>query len=148
MRGHILGYDFRTGLGEIAGDDGQRYKFTGTEWREEFGPVSGALVDFEYEDSEARSIYQISARGGKKQPDKLIAGLLAIFIGALGIHKFYIGYNKSGIVMLLISIFGAILFLIPTIIMSIIAFIEGIIYLTKTDEEWEGEYLAGDKPWF
>ena len=36
--------------------------------------------------------------------DKLVAGLLAIFIGTLGIHKFYLGYTKSGVIMLLVSL--------------------------------------------
>lgn len=35
---------------------------------------------------------------------KLIAGLLAIFLGIFGVHKFYLGYQKSGIVRLIISI--------------------------------------------
>jgi hypothetical protein len=37
---------------------------------------------------------------------KLAAGLLAIFLGCLGIHKFYLGYAGAGIVLLLISIIG------------------------------------------
>ncbi len=65
---------------------------------------------------------------------KIIAGLLAIFLGALGIHKFYLGYTKAGIIMLLVTVltlgFGG-------FIMGIIGFIEGIIYLTTGKyKEW------------
>lgn len=78
---------------------------------------------------------------------KIAAGLLAIFLGSLGIHKFYLGYTTAGIVMLLVTLLGS-LILIGPIIMSIIALIEGIIYLTKTDEQFYLTYVVGDKPWF
>ncbi len=80
---------------------------------------------------------------------KVAAGLLAIFLGSLGIHKFYLGYNTAGVVMLLVSIIGGIVTLgIATGIMSLIAFIEGIIYFTKTDEQFYYIYVAGRKTWF
>ncbi len=31
---------------------------------------------------------------------KLLAGLLAIFVGAFGVHKFILGYNKEGFILL------------------------------------------------
>ncbi|MBU2997783.1 TM2 domain-containing protein [Cellulophaga baltica] len=72
---------------------------------------------------------------------KVIAGLLGIFFGYLGIHKFILGYTKEGIIQIIASIVtcgGA----------GIIGFIEGIIYLTKSDEEFYNTYQAGRKPWF
>ena len=76
---------------------------------------------------------------------KVAAGLLGIFIGSLGIHKFYLGYSKEGVIMLLVSLlplgFGA-------GIMGIIGLIEGIIYLTKTDADFENIYVVGRKGWF
>ncbi len=77
--------------------------------------------------------------------DKLVAGLLAIFLGTLGIHKFYLGYKKEGITMLLISVLTC---GIGASVIGIIAFIEGIIYLTKSDEEFEQLYVIGYKGWF
>ena len=72
---------------------------------------------------------------------KLVAGILAILIGSLGIHKFILGYTKEGIIQIIISI-------ITCGIAGIIPFIEGIIYLTKSDEEFYQTYQVGRKPWF
>ena len=60
--------------------------------------------------------------------DKLVAGLLAIFLGTLGIHKFYLGYTKSGVIMLLVSLLT---FGVGATVMAVIALIEGILYLTN-----------------
>ncbi|MFZ9138851.1 MAG: NINE protein [Bacilli bacterium] len=56
---------------------------------------------------------------------KLVAGLLAIFVGGLGIHNFYLGYTQRGIIQLILSTVGSILFIGP-IISWLWAFIEGI----------------------
>ncbi|MCE0522456.1 MAG: TM2 domain-containing protein [Methylacidiphilales bacterium] len=76
---------------------------------------------------------------------KIVAGILAILLGQLGIHKFYLGYTTAGIIMLLITVLtcgfgGAVIW--------IIGLIEGIIYLTKTDEEFVATYVNGKKEWF
>ncbi|ABB56414.1 TM2 domain-containing protein [Synechococcus elongatus] len=76
---------------------------------------------------------------------KILAGILAIILGALGIHKFVLGYTTEGVIMLLVSILSC-GFLAP--VMSIIGIIEGIIYLTKPDEQFEATYITGRKPWF
>lgn len=78
---------------------------------------------------------------------KIAAGLLAIFLGTLGIHKFYLGYTQAGIIMLLVSLLGSLLIIGP-LVMGVIALIEGIIYLTKTDEQFYLTYVVGRKPWF
>ncbi|MBO4893370.1 MAG: TM2 domain-containing protein [Clostridia bacterium] len=80
-----------------------------------------------------------------KSKEKIVAGLLGIFLGALGIHKFYLGYSKAGVIMLLVSLltfgFGA-------GVMGIIGLIEGILYITKSDEEFDSIYVLGEKQWF
>ena len=81
------------------------------------------------------------------EKDKIAAGLLALFLGAFGIHKFYLGYSKAGIIMILVFIVGFVLIL-PPIAISIIALIGGIIYLTKTDEAFYETYAANEKQWF
>ena len=43
-------------------------------------------------------------------------GLLAIFLGSLGIHNFYLGYNQRGVIQLLISILLSWTFIAPTIV--------------------------------
>lgn len=77
--------------------------------------------------------------------DKLVAGLLAIFLGTLGIHKFYLGYTKSGVIMLLVSLFT---FGVGATVMAVIALIEGILYLTKSDAEFYQTYVQNNKEWF
>ncbi len=86
--------------------------------------------------------------GRTGQKNKLTAGLLAIFLGSLGIHKFYMGWSKQGIIMLLVSIFGSLLFGLGPVVMGIIALIEGIKYLTKTNAEFYEVYERGGKAWF
>ena len=80
---------------------------------------------------------------------KLAAGLLAIFFGALGVHKFVLGYNNAGIIMLLVGLAGgAITCGIATGVMSLIGLIEGVIYLTKTPDEFREIYLDHQQEWF
>ena len=79
---------------------------------------------------------------------KLAAGLLAIFLGYFGIHKFVLGYNTAGIIMLVVSLAGgAITCGVATGVMSVIGLIEGIIYLTKSTDEFREIYLDQERPW-
>ncbi len=72
---------------------------------------------------------------------KVVAGLLGIFLGAWGVHKFYLGYTNEGAIQIGITVVtcGA---------AGIVGFIEGIIYLTKTDEEFVNMYVRNKKAWF
>lgn len=72
---------------------------------------------------------------------KIVAGVLAIVLGYLGIHKFILGYTQEGIIQLIISI-------VTCGLGGVIGLIEGIIYLTKTDEEFYQTYQVGKKGWF
>ncbi|MDC8005986.1 NINE protein [Aureisphaera galaxeae] len=84
---------------------------------------------------------------------KLLAGLLALFLGSFGIHKFILGYQKEGIILAAITLVGYVLLcfgigFLLVMATSIIGVVEGIIYLTKSDEEFYQTYQAGQKPWF
>jgi len=35
---------------------------------------------------------------------KMVAGILGILLGSFGIHKFYLGMQKEGLIMLLVSL--------------------------------------------
>ena len=76
---------------------------------------------------------------------KLVAGILAIIAGSLGVHKFVLGYTTEGVIMLLVTVLTC---GIAGIAMSIIGIIEGIMYLTKSDEEFVRTYIQGQKGWF
>lgn len=81
--------------------------------------------------------------------DHVAAGLLAIFLGFLGIHKFYLGYNTSGFIMLGVSILGGILTLgIAPSVIWLISVIEGILYFTKSQTEFEQMYVFNKREWF
>lgn len=63
--------------------------------------------------------------------NKIVAGVLAILLGSIGVHKFYLGKVAAGVLYILFCWTG-----IP----SIIALIEGIILLCSTDENFELKY--------
>jgi TM2 domain-containing membrane protein YozV len=79
---------------------------------------------------------------------KLAAGLTGIFLGAFGVHKFVLGYNKPAIIMLVVSLAGGVVTCgVASFVMGVIGLIEGIIYLTKTDAEFQAQYLDVQKEW-
>lgn len=81
--------------------------------------------------------------------DHVAAGLLGIFLGSLGVHKFYLGYNTAGFIMLGVAILGGLLsFGIATSIVWLIGLIEGIIYLVKNQAEFEQAYVFSKREWF
>ena len=95
-------------------------------------------------ESYAPQIPPVQAATGytKEQKDKkLIAGLLAILLGAFGVHKFYLGYTKEGVIQLAVTI-------VTCGLASLVGLIEGILYLTKTDDEFVATYVVGRKGWF
>jgi TM2 domain-containing membrane protein YozV len=74
-------------------------------------------------------------------PSRVTCGILAILLGWAAIHKFLLGQTTTGIIQIVISFctFG---------LGAWIGIIEGIIYLTKTDEEFYQIYVVGKKAWF
>ena len=76
---------------------------------------------------------------------KIAAGICGILIGSLGVHKFVLGYTTEGVIMLLVSLLTC---GIGAPIMSIIGIVEGIMYLTKSDEDFVRTYTQGRKGWF
>lgn len=77
----------------------------------------------------------------KPENKKVVAGVMGIIFGSLGIHKFILGYTNEGIIQIVISV-------VTCGVGGVVGFIEGIIYLTKTDEEFYQTYQVNKKPWF
>jgi len=154
MKGQVLEFSVQTNSGVISGADGSRYTFAGSEWKGDNSPMRGMSVDFDSDGTNAVAVYK-ALGGGIASPgskDKTVAGLLAIFLGGFGIHKFYLGYTTPGLVYLLVNTIGFsvtwMLVFLPNIVLGVIALIEGIIYLTKSDEDFEQTYVVGKKLWF
>jgi TM2 domain-containing membrane protein YozV len=76
---------------------------------------------------------------------KTTAGILGILLGGFGVHKFVLGFTTPGVIMLLVSVLT---FCIAFKIMWIIGIVEGITYLTKSDEEFYQTYMVERKEWF
>lgn len=149
MKGSILDYQPDSRSGVISGDDGQRYQFDASQWQgsEEIG--AGRSVDFVANGDKAESIYpDKAAANNAASTKKIAAALLAFFLGAFGAHKFYLGYTKQGVIMLVVFLLGFILLGLPSIVIGVIAFVEFVIYLTKSDDEFDRIYVQGVRPWF
>ncbi|NLA27807.1 MAG: TM2 domain-containing protein [Firmicutes bacterium] len=152
MQGRVLDYFDETDDGLILGTDEKRYTFNQYDWKARIKPRQGLHVDFETDGELARRIYLVDSATTEGSKNKLTAGLLAIFVGSFGVHKFYLGFTGPGLVFLLINTVGwAVTWLlmgIPNILLGVIALTEGIIYLTKSDEDFERSYVIEKKQWF
>jgi len=71
------------------------------------------------------------------------AGILALFLGNLGVHKFMLGLTTGGLTMLVLF-----LLLIPIPFLTIVSFVEGVIYLSKSDDQFYQDYAVRKKQWF
>ena len=139
MKGKILDFSIQTNTGYISGDDGKRYHFSGQEWKDNKAPNKGMNVDFDVNNNnEAIAIFVLASnknpitnhqQTGNKS--RIVAAILAFFLGGLGIHKFYLGQIGWGIIYLIFC---------WTFIPSIVAFIEFIIYLCTSDEDFAKKY--------
>jgi TM2 domain-containing membrane protein YozV len=76
---------------------------------------------------------------------KVLVGVLGIVLGSLGVHKFVLGYTTEGIIMAAVTVLTC---GIGGAVMGIIGLVEGIIYLTKSDEDFVATYVASKRGWF
>ena len=110
-----------------------------TEWK----PLS-SFPEFSSELNQAPP--PIAASGhNPRASNKIPAGVCAILLGSLGIHKFILGYTGAGLIMLLLTILSCGI-LLP--VLHILGIIEGIIYLCKSDDEFVRTYVDGRREWF
>lgn len=151
MRGQILGVDTRTGDGVVAGDDGQRYRFKPADWADRGEPAIGLKVDFDVEEGRATSIFPLPSDRAPvpagttasvvapppvyNDRNKIVAAVLAFFLGTLGVHRFYLGRNGSGVLMLVLSIT-----VLGLLITGPWALIDMIRYLIMPEREFAERY--------
>jgi TM2 domain-containing membrane protein YozV len=72
---------------------------------------------------------------------KIAAGICGILIGSLGVHRFILGDTTGGLIRIGLTV-------ITCGMAGIIGFVEGILYLTKSDEEFVQTYLVEKRAWF
>ena len=80
-------------------------------------------------------------RVAEQESKRVVCGICGILLGAFGVHRFLLDDAKGGVIRIALSFctFG---------LGSLIGLVEGIIYLTKSDEEFVATYVTGRKPWF
>jgi hypothetical protein len=70
--------------------------------------------------------YGYDPRLDPQAKSKVVAGLLGIFLGTFGVHRFYLGYTKIGVIQLVVS-------LVTCGVGGLWGFVEGILYLVGTN---------------
>lgn len=107
MQGQILDYSIQSNSGVITTKEGQRYQFEGSEWKDASLPSRGMEVDFDVDaNNQAIGVYKALRSSntvklgstGSKGKSRIVAGVLALFLGGYGIHKFYLGITVPGII--------------------------------------------------
>jgi TM2 domain-containing membrane protein YozV len=149
MRGKLLTFETGADTGLISGDDGQRYHFERAEVEGGlYALLPGRDVDFlPAGDGGAHSVYGIPTIGVAGEKNRFIAALLALFLGWFGIHKFYLGKNRAGWIMLLCGTIGW-LAVVPGVAIAVISLSEFVIYLIKDDPKFYDDYVVGHREWF
>lgn len=154
--------DMSGGVGTIRGEDGSSYNLiaedilVNTQQIEGRGLV-GHKVFFIPDDAQAKrvivrddilGIYIVAADGSFIDTgDRLISAIIAVLLGFIGAHKFYLGYKSQGILMFLAGTVGLLL-IFPPFISFVISIAEAFIYLRKTDQEFYDTYIAKERGWF
>lgn len=104
-----------------------------------FEPQIGDLVDYYQSGDEiivSKAVSNVAGVGKVGDKSKIVAALLAFFVGTFGIHNFYLGYTAKGVAQLLLTVLGWIIFIGP-FVSAVWAFIEAIlIIISKPGTDW------------
>ncbi len=136
MLGHIESYDERCQTGVVK-HDSEFYEFHLDQWTSQQPPNVGDDVDFDHEHGEVTEIAPVGAYLVDGQPTKshIIAALLGIVFGAIGLHRFYLGFWAIGLTQIAVTYltggFGVMW-----------GFIEGVLIFTgHIQKDAKGRYL-------
>jgi len=109
-------------------------------------PYCGAETNVSYSDQEpGQPYYQQSTQAydsvfnnGPSGKSRGVAGLLALFLGSLGVHYFYIDKSTAGVLFLLATLLtcGAL-----GVVTGIVSIIQGVLFFTSTQEEFERKWV-------
>lgn len=129
---------------EVVGEDDVYCKYCGTRIKhvtyycancgKEIQSLDSLCLNCGFQNKDQRQRYSVKSR--------VVAGLLGIFLGGLGIHNFYLGYSSKGIIQLFCSFLGLFTFGITSSIAGIWGLIEGIMILAGSiDKDGNGLYI-------
>ena len=117
-------------------------------------------IDQKFEQAESvnlstSTLMAINANVIEGSKSNVTAGLLGIFCGGLGIHRFYLGQGGAGAVYLVGTLcIGGVGALVATSVgapvycfnpFALIGFIDGIVYLVADDQTFQSKYAANKK---
>lgn len=142
MEGNILGVDLEKNQVAVKASNGDRYYFVMSEWKGASNPKAGVKVDFDknaegvainvYPMSEPKAIKtEYYTVGSKPEKTRRAAILWALFFGAIGAHKFYVGSWGWGLMYILFC---------WTYIPLLLCIIETVRYVILTDNEFQQKY--------
>jgi TM2 domain-containing membrane protein YozV len=138
LRGQILDFSVKDNAGVILTEGGDRYQFTGADWKGDLLPSKTAWVDFVGAEGRASNIYQaLPQHSGSSGKSKPALTLWALFLGSTGAHKFYMGAWGWGVVYLLTFWW----LFVPVII----GLIETIRYILMSDQEFAAKLAVYKK---
>ena len=112
------------------------------------------------DDDQPRRKSRKRRRSAGLESKRVPAALFALFLGGFGAHKFYLGYTTPGLIMLLGTLLGYVggcagffcLFTLPLFLLpcatGVVAFVEFIIYLSRSDEDFINMYQVNRQEWF
>lgn len=148
MNGTIIAYEAARGVGLIApeaGGDPVGFRVEDVDVPKCLNLGEAVIYSVEVGDWFANRVAILSAPRATRS--RIIAALLAIFGGVLGLQKIYLGYPWIGILIIVMTVCFWWLALVPVLAAAGLGVIEGLIYLTMSDEKFERRYLKGRRAW-
>ncbi|MBQ9820622.1 MAG: NINE protein [Muribaculaceae bacterium] len=111
-------------------------------------PYCGAETNVSYSDQQQTQWQQFGNQAsnaidsvfnnGPSGKSRGIAGLLALFLGCVGLHYFYLNKTNAGVVFLIASLLSCGVLAVVTQIVSII---QAVLFFTSTQEEFELKWV-------
>lgn len=148
MNGTIIAYEDARGVGLIAPEDGGKpvgFRVEDVDVPKHLDVGEAVVYSVEVGDWFANRVAILSAPRATRS--RIIAALLAIFGGVLGLQKIYMGYPGTGILIIILTVCFWWLALLPVLAAAGLGIIEGIIYLVLSDEAFEQRYLKRRRAW-
>lgn len=105
MLGHIESYDEKCQTGIIK-HEGEFYEFHIDQWTSEAPPKAGDDVDFDHEDDKVIDVNLVGAYLMEAKPVKsrMLAALLGIVFGAVGLHRIYLGFYGIALAQIVVTL--------------------------------------------